>query len=152
VSHLLGRRSDLLDVKIRPATIDDAPMLAFLAGELGYPTSAEELQARFGQLTANDAVLVAVLGETPVGWIHVTLVTLLESPRHAEIRGLVVLSALRSRGIGGSLVQYAESWARTSGVTRIRVRSNAVRERTHAFYERLGYTTTKTQKVFDKTL
>ncbi len=127
-------------------------MLAVLAGELGYPTSTEEIRSRLGELTANDAVLVAVLGETQVGWIHVTLVTLLESPRHAEIRGLVVLSALRSRGIGASLVRDAEAWARTHGVTRIRVRSNAVRERTHAFYERLGYTTTKTQKVFDKNL
>jgi GNAT superfamily N-acetyltransferase len=142
----------VLDVKIRPATIDDAPMLAFLARELGYPTSPTELKERFAAMTAFDAVLVAILGETPVGWIHVTLVTLLESPRYAEIRGLVVLSALRSRGIGASLVQYAEAWARAHGITRIRVRSNAVRERTHAFYERLGYTTTKTQKVFDKPL
>jgi GNAT superfamily N-acetyltransferase len=139
-------------VKIRTATIDDAPMLATLAGELGYPASPAEITARFAAMTAFDAVLVAVLGETPVGWIHVSLVTLLESPRYAEIRGLVVLSALRSRGIGAALVEQAEAWARANGLTRIRVRSNALRERTHTFYERLGYTTTKTQKVFDKPL
>jgi len=100
----------------------------------------------------NDAIFVAVLGLAPVAWIHVGLVTLLESPRHAEIRGLVVTASLRSYGIGAELVAVAEDWARTHGVSRIRVRSNLVRERTHAFYERLGYTTTKSQKVFDKPL
>ena len=38
------------------------------------------------------------------------------------------------------------------GLSRMRVRSNSLRERTHAFYERLGYRVTKSQKAFDKTL
>lgn len=142
------------DVKVRPARASDAAAVASLAEELGYPTAAPEIAERLAVLAAssNDAVLVAVLGLTPVAWIHVTLVTLLESPRHAEIRGLVVTEALRTRGIGAQLVAHAEAWAREHGVARIRVRSNALRERTHTFYERLGYRTTKSQKVFDKGL
>ena len=98
----------------------------------------------------DDAIFVAILGLTPIAWIHVAIVTLLESPRHAEIRGLIVTATLRGRGIGEQLVSHAEQWARERGVTRIRVRSNILRERTHAFYERLGYTVTKSQKTFDK--
>ena len=140
------------DVKLRAANASDAATLAFLAEELGYPASAAEMAERLAALSSADSVFVAVLGETPVGWIHVAVVTLLESARHAEIRGLIVTSSLRSRGIGEQLVAHAERWARDHGLARIRVRSNVVRERTHAFYERLGYTTTKTQKVFDKKL
>jgi GNAT superfamily N-acetyltransferase len=140
------------DVKVRAVTMNDAEAVASLAGELGYPVSAEEMSTRLSALSdsRNDAIFVAVLGPTPVAWIHVATVTSLESPRFAEIRGLVVTSALRSRGVGARLVADAENWARAEGVSRIRVRSNLVRERTHAFYERLGYTTTKSQKVFDK--
>jgi GNAT superfamily N-acetyltransferase len=140
------------DVRVRVASSSDAGALASLAGELGYPATAVEIAERFAALSSADAVFVAVLGETPVAWIHVAIVTLLESPRHAEIHGLVVTSSLRSRGIGEQLVAHAEQWARGRGVARIRVRSNAVRERTHAFYERLGYSVTKVQKVFDKQL
>ena len=134
--------------------LSDAAAVAFLAGELGYQASPAEIAERIAALSssANDGVFVAVLGLAPVAWIHVAAVTLLESERHAEIRGLVVTAALRVHGIGAQLVAHAETWARAQGLSRIRVRSNAVREQTHRFYERLGYVVKKTQKVFDKTL
>lgn len=142
------------DVKIRRAALNDAAALALLAEELGYPSSPPAIAERLTALSvsANDAVFVAVLGLTPVAWIHVAMVTLLESDRHAEIRGLVVTSSLRAHGLGAQLVARAEEWARAQGVSRIRVRSNAVREQTHRFYERLGYAVKKEQKVFDKGL
>lgn len=142
------------DVKIRAATLSDAAAAASLAGELGYPSSTEEMSQRIAALSTSvdDAVFVAVLGLTPVAWVHVVVVNLLEAPRRAEIHGLVVTESLRGRGIGEQLVERAEEWARSRGVSRIRVRSNALRERTHAFYERRGYTVAKTQKVFDKEL
>lgn len=142
------------DVKIRAAGASDAAAIASLTVELGYEASPAEIGERLAALASstNDAVFVAVLGLTPVAWIHVATVTLLESPRHAEIRGLVVTSSLRGRGIGAQLVSRAETWARAQGLTRIRVRSNAIREQTHRFYENLGYAVKKTQKAFDKTL
>jgi GNAT superfamily N-acetyltransferase len=47
-------------------------------------------------------------------------------------------------------VSAAETWAAKRGAKRLRVRSNVMRERAHRFYERLGYTITKRQAVFDK--
>ena len=145
---------DVFDMKSREVRASDAAAVASLAEELGYPSSAAEMSQRIAALASSpdDAVFVAVLGLTPVAWIHVACVTLLESARYAEIRGLVVTSSLRGHGIGAQLVARAEEWARERGVTRIRVRSNALRERTHAFYENRGYKTTKTQRVFDKNL
>jgi len=61
-----------------------------------------------------------------------------------------VAEAQRSGGVGAALVAAAEEWARVKLCARIRVRSNVVRERTHRFYERLGYRVVKSQKVFDK--
>jgi len=64
----------------------------------------------------------------------------------------VVNSKFRSAGAGRLLVERGEEWARQRGLAVIGVRSNIIRERAHIFYERLGYTVTKTQKVFRKTL
>lgn len=151
---MLGGWSDVHDVKIRLAVPSDAAALASLTEELGYSASPAEIAERLLALSSSstDAVFVAVVGLTAVAWIHVAAVTLLESSRHAEIRGLVVTSSLRARGIGAQLVAHAEAWARAQGLSRIRVRSNAVRVETHRFYERLGYGVKKEQKVFDKGL
>jgi GNAT superfamily N-acetyltransferase len=141
-------------VEIRKTLIEDAPAVASLAGELGYPCDADSMRARLEHVFASedDAVFVAVAGVAVVGWVHVGVARPLESHPRGEIRGLIVAAALRSRGIGARLVQKAEQWARSRGLAHIRVRSNVARERTHLFYERLGYTTIKSQKVFDKGL
>ena len=138
---------------IRRATLDDAPAIASLAGELGYPTEPAEMRTRLAALNPEDgALFVGVAGVAVIGWAHVAEVRLVESDSYAELRGLVVAAALRSRGVGARLLGAAEAWTRDRGLSRLRVRSNVTRERTHAFYERHGYTTTKSQKVFDKRL
>jgi GNAT superfamily N-acetyltransferase len=135
---------------VRPAEVRDVPALATLAGELGYPTSVDEMSRRLAALVDRDAVFVAEHDGVCVGWIQVSIVEALESGRFAEIRGLVVAEGQRSGGVGAALVRAAEEWARERACPKVRVRSNVVRERTHRFYERLGYRAVKSQKVFDK--
>jgi GNAT superfamily N-acetyltransferase len=137
---------------IRAAEPRDVDAIAVLAGQLGYPTSSEAMAPRLAALGQGDAVRVADDGGACIGWIHVSVIHLLETDTFAEIRGLVVAEAHRGGGIGEALVRAAEEWARSRGCPRVRVRSNVIRERTHRFYERLGYRVIKSQKVFDKAL
>ena len=140
---------------IRAATLDDVAAIASLNSELGYPTTAEEMRPRVEAMFGrdSDAVLVAVNDDGGVvGWMHVGLDVTIESGTRAEIRGLVITESQRGGGIGARMVEAGEQWARERGLPRIRVRCNALRERTHRFYERLGFVTKKTQKVFDKEL
>ena len=65
---------------------------------------------------------------------------------------LVLKEARRGSGVGRALLAAAERWAVAHGYNLVRVRSNVVRDRTHYFYERLGYTRKKTSHVFDKRL
>jgi GNAT superfamily N-acetyltransferase len=135
---------------LRPATPADAPKLADLTTQLGYPTSPEEAETRLRDLASRpeNAVLVAEEDGEVAGWIHVSALYSLEMEPTALIQGLVVDEAHRGGGIGAALVEAAAEWAAGHGFRTLRVRSNAVRERTHAFYERLGFARTKSQIVF----
>ena len=44
---------------------------------------------------------------------------------------------------------HARGQTADRGIGSLRVRCNAIRDRAHRFYERLGFQTTKSQKVFD---
>ncbi len=130
----------------------DATALADLAGQLGYPTDAESFRRRLNLLRdpEQNAVFVAAIDETVIGWVHVFLRRLLVSEGEAEIGALIVSENNRKRGIGGALMQHAEDWARRRGCGGMRIRSNVKRNDAHAFYTGLGYQVAKTQSVFRK--
>jgi GNAT superfamily N-acetyltransferase len=140
---------------IRPATADDAPRLAELATQLGYPTTQRELAARLRALDAlpDAAILVATdADERPVGWIHVELKASLLAPLAAQVMGLVVDEARRGAGIGAELLNRAEAWATDRGCRELLVATRVTRERAHRFYRRQGYDLLKTSHVFHKEL
>ena len=145
----------MAEVQIRRARLADAERVAELAGQLGYPTSAKAMRLRLKEvLKDNDgACFVASSKEGElIGWIHVSTTPLLEVERRAEVNGLVVDEAARSRGAGALLLEAAEKWARGKRCKGMSVRSNVLRERAHGFYLRNGYEHYKTQKAFRKGL
>ena len=132
----------------------DLPAVTTLCEQLGYPATVDAMTDRFAHLNGRrgECLLVALHGESVVGWIHARRVDSLESETHAEVWGLVVEDLARSQGVGRALLETAERWAREQGFVRVRVRSNVIRERAHAFYERAGYDVVKRQAVFEKHL
>jgi GNAT superfamily N-acetyltransferase len=140
---------------IRRAKNADAPQIAVLAGQLGYPSTMVQMRKRLHGIkpASQHAVFVAELAKDGViGWIHVSRQPLLEVEIRAEVNGLVVAEDQRSLGAGARLLAVAENWARKHGCKGMSVRSNVIRDRAHKFYERLGYEHYKTQKSFRKTL
>ena len=142
-------------LSIRGAVPTDAVRLAELSEVLGYPTSSEAVAERLERLLgrSEEAVLVA---ESPagqvIGWIHGSEQVLLESGRRCEILGLVVDPEYQGQGAGRRLVVAVEQWAVGRGLEQVAVRSNVLRAASHPFYERLGYTRTKTQHAYRKLL
>ena len=135
---------------VRPAVGADAPALAALSGELGYPVEARPMAARVAEaaLDPTRRVLVAELGGRVVGWLEWAERATLESGRTAEITGLVVGAPWRSAGVGRCLVEHAAREACGRGFTALRVRTNEVRTRTHGFYEKQGFRLAKSQRVY----
>ena len=143
------------ELKIRRAKTSDAPQLAALTGQLGYPATAAQIRKRLQGIkpVSQNAVLVAhSKNDGVIGWLHVSRDALLESEIRAEVNGLVVAEGRRSLGAGAQLLAAAEDWARKHGCKTMSVRSNVIRERAHKFYKRNGYEHYKTQKSFRKPL
>jgi GNAT superfamily N-acetyltransferase len=145
----------VVNATIRVAAVTDAPELADLTTQLGYPVETDAMRARLERLLASsdDVVLVAVdPDDRPIGWIHVAMLALLEHGDYASINGLVVDEGERGVGIGHALLGAGEAWAREQGAIEITVRSRSTRTRAHRFYERNGYDEIKRSHVFGKPL
>ena len=107
-----------MNLSFREAGWADAAALASLSGELGYPVSVAEMQARLEVMTRNPdhAVLVACDRDgaagtgAVIGWIDVGIVFHLQAGRYCEIGGLVVTASARRKGTGKALVAQAEEW------------------------------------------
>ena len=147
---------DRNNIKVRNAKRSDAQQIARLCGELGYPATGPQIAARLRRLTpaSRHAVFVAESADDTgvVGWVHVSVLHLLESDLRAEVNGLIVAEGQRRAGAGAKLLEAAEKWARKRRCGGINVRSNVIRKRAHRFYKREGYEHYKTQKAFRKAL
>jgi GNAT superfamily N-acetyltransferase len=141
--------------KIRAAHPPDHARIAELAGQLSYPSTTAEIARRLQGIESSPAAAVFVAeletGEI-AGWIAVFVYRTVEADARAEVSGLVVDERFRSRRVGEHLLARAEEWARENGCHAIGLRSNVIRDRAHAFYERHGYAHIKTQKAFRKQL
>lgn len=147
--------SNMNDVTIRRAAEQDAPALAHLCAQLGYPTDQDVLTPRLAAILGrpDQAVFVAAApsGEV-IGWLHVLTTQYLESEAFAEIGGIVVDERQRRGGAGRALMQAAEAWAVVQGMQSVRLRSNVIREKAHLFYRSIGYQQVKSQYTFEKEL
>ncbi len=147
--------SNAPEIIVRPAKTGDVTAIARLAGELGYPSTTKQVRDPLAVIEGDPrhaTYVAAVTGDEVIGWIHLSEVHSPGSEPRAEITNLIVDSRFRSAGTGRLLAERGEKWARERGLAIIGVHSNVIRERAHAFYLRLGYTVTKSQKVFRKTL
>ena len=142
-------------VTVRVARASDAPALAALATELGYPADAEGIARRLSGLLRgrDDVVFVVVADETAiVGFVHAAEKRLLVSEPFVELEGLIVTAAARRRGGAGELIAAVERWALAREVTELRVRARVERDVADLFYRRQGFVLEKQQRVFAKRL
>jgi GNAT superfamily N-acetyltransferase len=133
----------------------DAPRVADLTTQLGYPATPDEISTRFSTIDgrAETVVLVATDdSDAAIGWIQVGGVAALAESDVSMIAGLVVGDGHQSGGIGTELLDAAEAWAREYGARTMSVRSRSERTRAHRFYETHGYRQIKLSHVFTKPL
>jgi len=151
----MSETAQVRSVVVRYAAESDFPRLAELAGQLTYPSTPADVARRMEGMrgSGDHAVFVAENGGGEiVGFAGAFVNRTVEADARVELSGLVVDEAARSQGVGKRLLDRVEEWAREKGCGAVGLRSNVIRERAHAFYERHGYKHLKTQKSFRKEL
>ncbi|HYD52377.1 MAG TPA: GNAT family N-acetyltransferase [Gemmatimonadaceae bacterium] len=133
----------LESVRVRVALPGDAPAMAALLDQLGYPTTVADTEARLARLTESAADHVLVAERASVGVTG--LVVLHRAPvlhRTGDvgiIMALVVDERRRGEGVGERLVRWAAALARDHGCAALQVTTHHRRDGAHRFYERLGF-------------
>lgn len=133
-----------IDPITRPAAPADAEAIAALLGELGYASTAAQVEERLSRMPPGEyAVFVAVAEERVAGLMGLhRLMGLHLSEPGCYVNALVVAAEWRGRGIGRLLLERAESWARANGCGRITLTSADHRREAHLFYEHNGFANT----------
>jgi GNAT superfamily N-acetyltransferase len=144
-----------VEVRIREVEAADEPAIAALTAHLAPDAESYELPTRLASLITHPDHLVLVATtdhDDVVGWIHAFVARRVQTPPFVEIGGLVVTPGQRRFGVGSALCRRVELWAESLGIARIRVRSRTERAESASFFETVGFSRTKMQHVFDRSL
>ena len=141
-----------MDVRIRPASTPDLPVLVRLLGDLfaieADFTPAPERQRLGLALMLGDprrrAVLVAEGAGQVIAMVTGQLVvSTAEGGLSVLVEDMVVDGAFRGRGVGRALLGAVEAWAAARGATRLQLLADRENAAALAFYGRAGWSSTR---------
>jgi GNAT superfamily N-acetyltransferase len=132
-------------IVLRHAVLADVPAIAGLVTQLGYPTSAADMDARLQRLLAlpHHTVVVAEGSGRIAGMAGgcVEYAFDLNAP-YGRVTALVVDERWRRLGIGRLLMRRVEQWCAEHGAERVTLTSGNHRPESHKFYKSIGYEAT----------
>lgn len=138
--------SDAPQIVLRPAQPGDAPAIAALFTDEGYPAGPSDIVARLARFDVPDSrVVVAEHDEAMLGFIAVHAMARFEhDDRIVRILALVVDAGARERGVGRALMGEAERFGREVGAAFVELTAGHHRPEARHLYESLGYDSTVT--------
>src|SRR5919204_1011347 len=149
-------RSEMVELRIRSATLDDAPLLADLAERTWTEAvrgviSHEDVAAHLAEVRSkpsvvaslnNQPILVAESDSALVGWVEFGDVAIPEvdvRPGDQELRRLYVEPSLQGQGIGRQLMTAALAHPRLAAARRIFLQVWKENEKAIRLYESFGF-------------
>ncbi|MCI5052104.1 MAG: GNAT family N-acetyltransferase [Simkaniaceae bacterium] len=141
------------EISFREPNAGDVESLASLMTQLGYPIEVDRMGKNIFKylLLKNQKVWVAECNGQVVGCIAVAITHYFHREgAFLRIIAMVVDRTKRRMGIGKSLMQVAEDYAREKNCSHVELTSGVHRETlgSHRFYKSLGYTELSSQKKY----
>lgn len=137
---------------IREMTQNDIGTICPLLHQLGYELSVDEIEQRVAAVMAmpGHRLTVGIIDDQLVSLLHIYMRPALEKPPEIIVQALVVDSNCRQQGIGKTMMESAEIWAKENGFSSVALTSNVSRNNAHAFYKALSYDIIATSHLFRK--
>jgi ribosomal protein S18 acetylase RimI-like enzyme len=138
--------TDAAQIDLRPAQPSDAPAIAALFTDEGYPVGPSDIVTRLGHFaTPESQVIVAEHDGAILGFIAVHAIARFEhDDRLVRILALVVDAGARERGVGRALMAEAERFGQGLGAAFVELTAGHHRPEARHLYESLGYDSTVT--------
>jgi ribosomal protein S18 acetylase RimI-like enzyme len=130
--------------RIRIARPDDAdallPMFRSFYGDYLRVRTSAALRERLQAAAPVDTVLLASVDGRPAGFASLRIIPNVETAHpHAELSDLFVAEADRRRGVGRSLMRFAERFAHDRECERMVLTAGLDNPGARAFYRAMGY-------------
>lgn len=142
-------------MEIREAFSEDAQDIYELYSEvMNYDCPVYKIKEMIDIVHRDECnfVFVAIESNKVVGVIEVVIKYSIHKPSYLIINTLAVLLEYQGKGIGRQLLDYAENFAKTKGLSSISLGSQFSRLSAHRFYINNGYEIIKEHKIFEKNL
>ncbi|WP_086314135.1 hypothetical protein A5821_001722 [Enterococcus sp. 7F3_DIV0205] len=138
---------------IREAKLEDAEGINQLnTYPLNHDFPLEETRNQLNYLLSSpvNKVFVKIIDGKVVGYIQLSEYVCTYGPKLMNVMALVVDERIHGQGIGKSLLNHAEQWAKEARAKGVRLNSGVERTEAHRFYEHQGYIRVKNQVNFRK--
>ncbi|NIS81464.1 MAG: GNAT family N-acetyltransferase [Anaerolineales bacterium] len=126
-------------IRIRHPPVVYLEQVAVLHTEEGFSATSSDIRRRVAALPGADRLLLAVDGESLIGYAHLRFSCDLFNEKTAEIVSLLVRHPHRRKNIGRRLITTAETWARESGCSRLLLRADPDQSDAREFFTALGF-------------
>lgn len=117
-----------------------------------YPVHKIKEMVSIVHKDACNYVFIAIDSNKLEGIIEVVIKYSIHKPSYLIINTLAVLLEYQGKGIGSQLLDYAENFVKTKGLSSISLGSQFSRLSAHRFYINNGYEIIKEHKIFEKNL
>ena len=140
------------DLKIRPATREDRPLLTGLAARLAsFPlppwrapdsiadADAAAMMEAIEDRSEDNEVVIAERDGVPAGCLHILVMKDFFGVRHGHISVLSTTVDAEGTGVARALMAFAEQWTTARGLSLMTLNVFAGNERARRFYDRAGF-------------
>lgn len=130
-------------MRIRTFCHDDiSEICTLINSELGYSVTCKDLEIRIMQMQEDENYMIftAVDNEKIIGFIGLQMCLAFESEgKIMRVIALAVARDFQKQGVGSSLIQKAEDYAKHNDASVIVLNSGLKRTQAHRFYEKQSF-------------
>lgn len=100
----------------------------------------------------DEKIFIAVCDDEVIGYIYVNIYDVLYQEPIANVVSFILNMNKKHNGVGKTLIEAAENWAKDKGIKKARIVSDVNRTHGHSLFKKLGYVINETDFEFKKAL